>query len=270
MSYKVVRLGDVADIVTGNTPSKSNDEFWTNGIIPFVTPGELKYNSTNYVESASDNVTELALSTARAIPKNSVMVCCIGSLGKLGIASRDLITNQQINSVVFKEEVAHYKFGYYAISLLRNEMEKIAPSTTVKIINKTLFSNLQISLPPLDIQKKIADTLDKAQELIDKRKEQISALDKFLENLFLDMFGDPVNNPMGWEVKRLKSISTKILSGNTPKGGNQVYVDKGITFFRSQNVWRNKLILEDIAFIDEKTHKSMNCICQPKSTPSFN
>lgn len=71
------------------------------------------------------------------------------------------------------------------------------------------------------------------------------------------MFGDPVINSMGWTVEKLKKLSNKIMSGNTPKGGNQVYVEKGITFFRSQNVWRNKLELDNIAYIDEETHKNM-------------
>ncbi|WP_236900344.1 restriction endonuclease subunit S [Clostridium pasteurianum] len=74
---------------------------------------------------------------------------------------------------------------------------------------------------------------------------------------FIGMFGDPINNPMGWEVKKLKNISTKILSGNTPKGGSEVYVDEGIMFFRSQNVWKNKLVLDDIAYIDKETHNKM-------------
>ena len=71
------------------------------------------------------------------------------------------------------------------------------------------------------------------------------------------MFGDPIKNPKGWNVKKLKDISTKILSGNTPKGGNQVYVKAGITFFRSQNVWKNRLEFDDIVYIDEATHQKM-------------
>ncbi|PBH55551.1 restriction endonuclease subunit S [Clostridioides difficile] len=71
------------------------------------------------------------------------------------------------------------------------------------------------------------------------------------------MFGNPVNNPRGWEVKRLNDISTEILSGTTPKGGSQVYIEKGIIFLRSQNVWKNKLVLDDVAYIDEETHNSM-------------
>ncbi|MCX7749205.1 MAG: restriction endonuclease subunit S [Clostridia bacterium] len=71
------------------------------------------------------------------------------------------------------------------------------------------------------------------------------------------MFGDPVTNPMGWKLERLKKLSAKIMSGNTPKGGNQVYVEMGIAFFRSQNVWRNRLELDDIAYIDKETHNKM-------------
>ena len=71
------------------------------------------------------------------------------------------------------------------------------------------------------------------------------------------MFGDPVINPMGWEVKKLGTMCTAIMNGTTPKGGEQVYVDNGITFLRSQNVWRNRIDLDDVAYIDEATHKSM-------------
>jgi restriction endonuclease S subunit len=71
------------------------------------------------------------------------------------------------------------------------------------------------------------------------------------------MFGDPIINSKKWEIKNLKNLSTKILSGNTPKGGREVYVKKGITFFRSQNVWRRRLELDNIAYIDEKTHQKM-------------
>ena len=71
------------------------------------------------------------------------------------------------------------------------------------------------------------------------------------------MFGDPVLNDMGWEVTKLGELTNKISSGNTPKGGSQVYVDKGIMFFRSQNVWKNKILLDDIAYIDDKTNRNM-------------
>ena len=81
--------------------------------------------------------------------------------------------------------------------------------------------------------------------------------DSLIKSRFIEMFGDPVQNPMGWEVKKLGDMCSAIMNGTTPKGGEQVYVENGITFLRSQNVWRNKIDLEDVAYIDETTHKSM-------------
>ena len=136
------------------------------------------------------------------------------------------------------------------------------PKITKKSVNQASFAvtdlkNIKVILPTKDTQLKVVKILDKAQELIDKRKEQIKTLDELVKSKFIEMFGDPINNPMGWQVKKLKDISTKILSGNTPKGGSEVYVDSGIMFFRSQNVWKNKLVLDDIAYIDEDTHNKM-------------
>lgn len=65
------------------------------------------------------------------------------------------------------------------------------------------------------------------------------------------LFGDPICNPMEWNVKKLGDLSLQINSGNTPKSGEQFYVDKGITFFRSRNVWKDRLEMDDIAYIDE-------------------
>ena len=81
--------------------------------------------------------------------------------------------------------------------------------------------------------------------------------DTLIKSRFIEMFGDPVQNPMGWEVKKLGEMCSAILNGTTPKGGEQVYVENGITFLRSQNVWRNKIDLEDVAYIDEATHRAM-------------
>lgn len=119
------------------------------------------------------------------------------------------------------------------------------------------LKEIKIPLPPLDEQKRIAKILDKADELRQQRQKSIEKLDELLQATFIDMFGDPVINPKGWETKPLKNFALKVQSGNTPKGGKENYLKKGITFFRSQNVWKNKIIYDDIAFIDEETHKKM-------------
>lgn len=114
-----------------------------------------------------------------------------------------------------------------------------------------------IPVPSLETQKKIVSELDKINELICLKKEQLKDLDKLAQSIFYEMFGDPVENEKGWEVKKLEDICSLICNGNTPKGGSEVYVDNGILFLRSQNVWKNRLDLDDVAFIDEATHKSL-------------
>lgn len=127
-----------------------------------------------------------------------------------------------------KEEVADTKYVYYFLNTLN------IPSTGYNRHFKYL-KDVHIPIPPLETQKKIADTLDKAQELIGKRKEQISALDKFLENLFLDMFGDPVSNPMGWDKFPVKDFGN-IVTGNTPPRADEGNYGNYLEWIKSDNI----------------------------------
>ena len=191
MSWPLTTIKDVAKVVTGKTPSKSEDDNF-GGAIPFVTPAEL--NGCVYVSDSPQKITEKGASKLKLVPMNAVMVCCIGSLGKLAIAHREVATNQQINSVIFDEKKVYPKYGYYALSRLKPVMETLAPSTTVAIINKSKFEALEIPLPPLSEQKRIAAILDKADAIRRKRQQAIQLADEFLRAVFLDMFGDPNSN----------------------------------------------------------------------------
>ncbi|MGO0992867.1 restriction endonuclease subunit S, partial [Clostridioides difficile] len=171
-----------------------------------------------------------------------------------------MLLNQRVGKLILldKSKVLE-SYLKYTLSLPQNKnyFKKFASGGLQINIGKEDILNLEIPYCDVRTQEQIVKVLDKTQELIDKRKEQIEALDELVKSRFIEMFGNPVNNPRGWEVKRLNDISTEILSGTTPKGGSQVYIEKGIIFLRSQNVWKNKLVLDDVAYIDEETHNSM-------------
>lgn len=138
-----------------------------------------------------------------------------------------------------------------------NEFRRQLPKITKKSVNQASFSvtdlkKLKVYLPNMQIQQKVVEVLDKAQELIDKRKEQIEALDELVKSKFIEMFGNPVRNEKGWSKEICKSISFKIGSGATPKGGNSSYKDEGISLIRSMNVHNNKFVNKDLAFIDDE------------------
>lgn len=205
MSWPLVAIKDVAKVITGKTPSKLEDDNF-GGEIPFVTPTEL--NGSVYVSDSPQTITEKGAYKLKLTPKDAVMVCCIGSLGKLAIAAREVATNQQINSVIFDKDKVYPKYGYHCLSRLKPIMEALAPSTTIAIINKSNFESLQIPLPPIAEQKRISNILDKANDIYRKRQQAIQLADEFICSVFLKMFGDPVRNPNGWNIDYLPNLGT--------------------------------------------------------------
>ena len=145
-------------------------------------------------------------------------------------------------------------YYYLGSPTIYSEFKRLAVGGVVNNLNSNLVRGVKVAIPPFSEQQSIVAELDKINELISLKKAQLSDLDSLAQSIFYDMFGDPVENDMGWEVKRLSEISSLICNGNTPKGGSEVYVDNGYLFFRSQNVWKNRIDMDDVAYIDETTH----------------
>ena len=203
MKWPLKRLAELGVVSTGSTPSTTETRFY-GGDLPFVTPAELDTGLP--VTTATRTLTEEGAAEARPLPEGTVMVCCIGSLGKIGIAGRSVATNQQINSVVFDRNQVWPKYGYYACRLLKPKMECMAPATTLPIISKSKFAELEIPLPPLAEQRRIAEVLDRAEALRAKRRAALAEFDSLTQSLFLDLFGDPAANPKQWPQVRLSDL----------------------------------------------------------------
>lgn len=254
--WEYKKLGEVGQIVTGSTPSTKDESNYSPREYCFVKPSDLPSQGIADIEETEYFVSQVGLSKSRVLPAGSVLVSCIGSIGKIGILTKEACSNQQINAIIPQDETDS-RFIAYSLYAQRFVLESIANAPVVPIINKTDFSKIRIGIPPKSTQLAIVSELDKINELIRLKKEQLKDFDNLAQSLFYEMFGDPVENEMGWDVKKLGEISSLICNGNTPKGGSEVYVDNGILFLRSQNVWKNRLDLDDVAFIDEATHKSL-------------
>ncbi|MBC8031226.1 MAG: restriction endonuclease subunit S [Pyrinomonadaceae bacterium] len=203
MKWPLKRLADLGAISTGSTPRTTESRFY-GGDLPFVTPAELDTGVP--VMSTPRTLTEEGAAEARVLPEGAVMVSCIGSLGKIGIAGRSLATNQQINSVVFEREKIWPKYGFYACRLLKPKLDCMAPATTLPIVSKSKFAELTIPLPPLAEQRRIAEVLDRAEALRDKRSTVLAQLASLTQSLFLDLFGDPTYNTKRFPSKPLSSL----------------------------------------------------------------
>jgi type I restriction enzyme S subunit len=151
---------------------------------------------------------------------------------------------------IFYSLFANYKRG--GTRLFEN---KTTGLHNLKIDN--YVSKYDINELNMEKQINICNKLDKLYGIVKLRQEELKHLETLIKSRFVEMFGDPIANQMEWPIKTLKELSTLITNGNTPKGGSQNYIESGITFLRSQNVWRNRIDLDDVAYIDETIHQRM-------------
>lgn len=203
MKYPMVELGKCCEIINGSTPSRTKKEFW-NGNIDWFTPKDLSRIYSKYVDEAPEKITELGYKSCSTtmIPENSLLFTSRAPIGHLAINKRSVCTNQGFKTLVPKENV-DVEYLYYAIKQNLPQLENLGNGATFKELSKATVSNFQIPLPPLEEQKRIAAILDAADLHCQKTKELIAKYDELAQALFLDMFGDPVSNPKGWEVKSL-------------------------------------------------------------------
>lgn len=245
---ELVKLATVTETIMGQAPSSHDCNKDGTGT-PFVKAGEFGL-SRPLIKEWTTNPLKFA-------KYNDVLLCVVGATcGKIN-KGFDGAIGRSVAAVRAKSEFIDKDYLYYFLQTWSLRLRAMSQGAAQTVLTRDMIGNLEIYLPPLAEQRRIATILDQADELRQKRSQAIEKLDQLLQATFIDMFGDPVSNPKGWEVKKLSELSTKIHSGNTPKGGSENYVDQGIIFLRSQNVWKNKVILDDVAYIDADTHARM-------------
>lgn len=177
------KLGDVCRISTGKTPPPNEREYWE-GDIPFITPGDISSDSL-YINSGERNITHKGLEKTPSVPKGSVLLTCIGStIGKAAIASCDLSTNQQINSLICSEKI----LPEYLIVWIQNNLEVIKKYTgilAVPIINKSTLANIDVDVPFLEEQLKLVMVVREMDSLRHKLKKKGVILTNLTKSLFV-------------------------------------------------------------------------------------
>ena len=218
-----VRLNQLGEIITGNTPSKKNIEFWNSKEIYFIKPDVIFNNGVINISGSNEYISNAARKKARIVGENAIFVTCIGSIGKIGIAAKgEYAFNQQINAIIPNGKIIP---KYLAYNLLFNKprLIEIANAAVVPIINKSQFGEFLINVESnKEKQAEVVQILDKLTYIIQKYEEEIRRLDDLIKSRFVEMFGDPVLNEKGWRTKPLLNM------GNCKNGMNFHYDDCGV------------------------------------------
>ena len=172
--YKTKTIGEIGEVFTGTTPSTKKEEYYENKDILFIKPGDISENKVCIVDKAENYISDKAKKVARIFPKGSVLVTCIGIIGKIGIAEYESSCNQQINVIVPSPTVDSTYLAYNLL-LVRSNLQDAANAPVVPILNKTDFSKVEVMVPPYERQCEFATFVEQS----DKSKFELNrALDE--------------------------------------------------------------------------------------------
>jgi len=238
--WNVKKIGDIGKVITGTTPRTKVDKYW-NGKYPFVTPTDI--SEAKYVVTTERTISEEGAKVGRLVPRDSVLVTCIASIGKSALAFEECITNQQINSIICNNEIdPHYT--YYILKYRNNALKNEAGKTTNAIIKKSLFEKFKIPFPKsFEEQRQIASILSKVDDLIQKTDEIIRKTELLKKGLMQELLMKGIGHkefkyseelgceiPKEWAVKEigdLCDINKASLNNKTNEDYEFYYIDIG-------------------------------------------
>ena len=237
-----IMIKELGEIITGSTPSKKTEEFWNSDDICFVKPDIIPDNGVNIISESNEYISEDARKKARVVTKDAIFVTCIGSIGKIGIASdREFAFNQQINAIVTNKKV---NSKYLAYNLLFNKprLVAIANAPVVPIINKSQFGEFPVKIESdVNKQSEIVGGLERLSHIIERRTKELSALDTLIKARFVEMFGEGLVDDGRFPLLPISDIG-RVVSGATPKTGNADY-------WEGNNIWITPAELAEKSFV---------------------
>ena len=177
-------VSQIGKVITGSTPP-TNDRSNYDGDLLFYAPGDV--GEQKYISSTEKRVSPKGFALGRPLPPNSVIVTCIGLIGKLGIAKTSMITNQQINALVVSEGFDH-EFIYYAFENFFPEYRSKVSMQTLPILSKSEFEKLMIKVPDLDVQHKISSHLAAMDRRIEHTQQELNALIEHRRGIMQQLF----------------------------------------------------------------------------------
>ena len=213
---RLVEIQECCNIINGSTPSRNKKEFW-DGDISWFTPKDLSGLESKYIEDSPEYITKEGYNSCSTtlVPIGSLLFTSRAPIGHIAINKKEACTNQGFKTLVPKDGV-DVEYLYYALKKNVQQLQDLGNGATFKELSKATISKFKIPLPPLDQQKKIAAILDAADAYRQKTKALIEKYDELTQSLFLDMFGDPVTNPKGWEKAPMGKLMT-IVRGGSPR-----------------------------------------------------
>lgn len=273
MEFKKVKLGEIGKIVGGGTP-KTKEESYYGGEIAWITPKDLSLNKSKYIFYGERNITEEGLknSSAKLLPKGTVLFSSRAPIGYVAIAGNDLATNQGFKSVIPAENVDS-EFIYY---LLINNVENIknfGVGSTFREVSGSVMKNIEVMIPDFSIQRKIAKILNTLDSKIEINNKIISNLESQAQAIFKSWFvdfepfqdGDFVESelgmiPEGWEVKKVNEICDLKIGRTPPRKESEWFsLKEGVKWVSIKDLGLSQMYISEVTeYLTEESIEKFN------------
>ena len=278
--WKKVKLGEICERVTsGGTPKANVSSYYNPPTIPWLKTKEVNYcritETENYISEEG-----LKNSSAKIISPNSVIIAMYGqgdTAGRVAINKIPLATNQACCNLTIDKSKADYEFIYYQLCTLYDKLVSLKAGAAQPNLNARIIKNLEIIMPSLPIQHRIATILSRYDSLIENYQKQIKLLEEAAQRLYKEWFIDlhfPEHEntkivdgvPEGWEKKTIADVCTNISSGSTPSRSNKAYWENGTIKWVKTKELQDGWILDTEEYISQEGYNSSSTKMFPVNT----
>lgn len=242
----MAKLGEIAIIQSGGTPARSIAKYWNGGMIPWVKISDIKSKYTNETE---EKITEIGLenSSAKIFHKGTILYTIFATLGETTILNIDAATNQAIAGISLKNDNILLEYLYYYLIAQKEYVQRIGRGVAQNNINMKILRDFDVPVPPRNEQFRIIDKLNRVDNLIHLRSQQIAKLDELVKARFVEMFGTFPANPFRWSIGKIQDVVSDVRYGSSRpavEGGKYPYL-------RMNNItYSGELDLRDTKRID--------------------
>lgn len=216
-------IGESCSVVSGGTPSRSKNEYWENGNIPWIKIGNIK---SKYVNEYDELITEQGLnnSSAKLLKKGTILYTIFATLGEVGILDIEACTNQAIAGINITDPRITTDYLYYYLKSKKDYVNNIGRGVAQNNINLTTLKNFEIPLIDVDKQLNIVEILEKVERMICLKEKEIDDLDLLIKARFIEMFGDVRENSNEFEIVQFNDI-VEYMGDIGSNGANKVVVN---------------------------------------------
>ena len=242
-----VKLIEVFDLQMGKTPSRNNLAYW-NGTNTWVSISDLG-DANKYISKTKERISDLGVTESgiKLVPKGTVIMSFKLSLGKTAITAEDMYTNEAIIAFIDKKIYSIDPNYIYHLFSGMNWIEGSNKAVMGITLNKATLSQKIIDIPDMEEQRKVSRIFDKLDNLISLRKQQLAKLDELVKARFVEMFGDPIQNPLEWPIHQLQEYILFLTSGS--RGWAQYFANDGEYFITIKNVKKCRITLDDVQYV---------------------